>query len=354
MLSPSTFRDLVSGRRRGLSAALTRGILAACEVPYSLAVRARNASYDLRISKTHRVNVPVVSVGNLTMGGTGKTPMVAWLARWFGDHDVKVAIVSRGYGARDRSQNDEALELAQKLPGVPHLQNPDRVSAARQAINEQDCGLVLLDDAYQHRRIHRDLDIVLIDAFEPFGFEHVFPRGTLREPRSALARADVVALSRADALTPDQRKAIRNRVRKLAPDADWFEVVHRPTNLISGTGEESAIDTLSGQRVAAFCAIGNPAGFRHTILECGLDVADFREFPDHHPFVQEDVVELADWAKRLDNVAAILCTHKDLVKINRPLIGRHPLRALGIELEVCIGKSELEAKLQRLIPEMNR
>jgi len=349
MLSPSSFRDLVSGRRRGLSAALARGMLAACEIPYSLVVRARNALYDTRILKTHRVNVPVVSVGNLTMGGTGKTPMVAWLAQWFAEHDAKVAIVSRGYGARPGSQNDEALELAEKLPGVPHLQNPERVSAAQQAIERHDCGLVLLDDAFQHRRIHRDLDIVLVDALEPLGFGHVFPRGTLREPLCGLARADVVGLSRADAISLDECEAIRTRVRQLAPSAGWLEVVHRPTALVSKTGEVSTVDALSGQRVAAFCAIGNPAGFQHTIKQCGCDIVDFREFPDHHPFAQEDVSDLVAWANRLDNVTAILCTHKDLVKINRPQLGPHRLWALTIALHARVGRDEFEARLRSLV-----
>jgi len=354
LLSPSSFRDLVSGRRRGLLAALTRGMLAVCEVPYSLVVRARNASYNLRISKTHRVSVPVVSVGNLTMGGTGKTPMVAWLARWFGEHGVKVAIISRGYGAKPGSQNDEALELAQQLPEVPHLQNPYRVTAAQQAIDEHDCGLVLLDDAFQHRRIHRDLDIVLIDALEPFGFGHVFPRGTLREPMSALSRADIVALSRADAISPDQRQAIRTRLQQLAPRAAWLELVHRPTALLSATEESSAIETLSGARVAAFCAIGNPAGFRHTIEECGCDIVDFREFPDHHPFAEDDVAGLVDWASGLDNVTAVLCTHKDLVKINRSKLDSYPLCALTISLDVRVGEDVLLSRLRHLAPDRDR
>lgn len=350
MLSPSSFRDLVSGRRRGLSAALTRGMLAVLEVPYAVATRARNVSYDLRICKTHCVDASVVSIGNLTMGGTGKTPMVAWLAHWFEELGVKVAIVSRGYGARAGSQNDEALELAQQLPSVPHLQNPDRVTAAQQAIDEHDCGLILLDDAFQHRRIHRDLDIVLIDALEPFGFGHVFPRGTLREPLSALSRADIVALSRADAISSDQRQAIRTRVQQLAPRAAWLELRHRPTDLLSSTGEASGIDTLSDQRVAAFCAIGNPAGFRHTIEECGCEIADFREYPDHHPFAEDDVAGLVDWADGLDSVTAILCTHKDLVKINRPNLGAYPLCALSISLDVRVGEDELSSSLRDLVP----
>ena len=131
--------------------------------------------------------MPVISVGNITTGGTGKTPMVAWLARWFRNQDVRVALVSRGYRAEAEGQNDEARELATLLPDVPHLQNPDRVAAARIAIDELETQLIILDDGFQHRRIHRDLEIVLIDALQPFGFGHVLPRGLLREPLRGLA-----------------------------------------------------------------------------------------------------------------------------------------------------------------------
>ena len=134
------------------------------------------------------VEVPVISVGNLTLGGTGKTPMVEWIVRQLQKREKKVGIISRGYGSRG-GPNDEALELAWKLPSVPHVQNPDRVAAARRAIDEFGCDALVLDDAFQHRRIARDLDIVLLDALEPLGYEHVFPRGTLREPIEGLARA---------------------------------------------------------------------------------------------------------------------------------------------------------------------
>jgi len=349
LLNPTDFRDLVSGRRRGLLANLVRGLLAVCEIPYSLAMAARNACFDRRIIKTHRVDVPVVSVGNLTMGGTGKTPMVQWLTRWFQQRGVNVALVSRGYKSKTGSQNDEALELAQKLPDVPHLQNPDRVAAAKQALEEHDCQLILLDDAFQHRRIHRDLDIVLVDALEPFGFERVFPRGTLRERLSGLSRADVVALSRADTASQDDRKAIRTRVEQLAPSADWGEVAHQPGSLLASTGERLEVASLAGQRVVAFCGIGNPAGFRHTVQSCGCELVDFREFPDHHEFLAKDVAGLEDWANRFEDVTAILCTHKDLVKINRPRLGPHPLWALTIELDIGEGKDRLETRLQSLL-----
>ena len=131
MLSPTEFRDLVSGRRRGLGASALRGLLRVAEVPYTLAVAFRNHRYNVGRTSVQHVNVPVISVGNLTLGGTGKTPMVKWLAQTLENVGSRVAIVSRGYGAAAGQQNDEALELAQALPNVPHVQNRDRVAAAR-------------------------------------------------------------------------------------------------------------------------------------------------------------------------------------------------------------------------------
>ena len=240
-------------------AAALRGILAAAEVPYAWAVRRRNRRYDCGAKAVHRVDVPVISVGNLTLGGTGKTPMVEWIVRRFLAQGKKVGIISRGYGARG-GPNDEARELAWKLPGVPHVQDPDRVAAARRAIREFGCQVLVLDDAFQHRRIARDLDIVLLDALEPLGYEHVFPRGTLREPVEGLARADVVALSRADLLTAEQRAAIRDRVAKLSPEAVWVEVVHAPLGLVAvGTGRRSGGRRRDAYATAAAAGIASRA-----------------------------------------------------------------------------------------------
>ena len=319
------------------------------EVPYTWAVRWRNRRYDTGAAEIHRIDVPVLSVGNLTLGGTGKTPMVEWLARWFRKRDVRVTIISRGYGAEAGSRNDEALELQQKLPDVPHLQDPDRVAAARLAIEEFQCQLILLDDAFQHRRIARDLDVVLLDALEPFGFGHVFPRGTLREPPHGLRRAGVVALSRADMLDRPQREEIWQTVRRHAPQAVCLEITHAARTLISSSGDEEPLETFRDRPVAAFCGIGNPAGFRHTLQTCGYRLADFREFPDHHPYGRADVESLAAWADGRE-VAAVLCTHKDLVKLGIDQLGRRPLRAIRIGLELLTGQGPLEGKLAPLLP----
>lgn len=351
VFKPSDFQELVSGRRRGASAAIARAGLRLIETPYAAAVTMRNWWYDRRAAAVERVPVPVVSVGNLTLGGTGKTPMVEWIARWIRRRDVRVTIISRGYGAEAGARNDEALELEQKLPDVPHLQNPNRIEAARLAIEEFGCQWIVLDDAFQHRRIARDLDVVMLDASVPFGFGHVFPRGLLREPPSGLRRASVVALARADMLEPSERSRIRKVVERHAPGALWAETAHVPRLLLAADGTEKPVESLLKKPVAALCGIGNPAGFLHTLETCDMEIEGFREYPDHHRYTREDVEELCRWAERLD-VAAILCTHKDLVKLRVERLGRHPLRAVTVGLEFLSGREEVENRLGALMTQV--
>jgi tetraacyldisaccharide 4'-kinase len=332
-----------------VGATVARGALRLAEVPYSLAVRWRNRQFDHGGKAIERVRVPVISVGNITLGGTGKTPMVEWVCRWLRARGIRVTIVSRGYKAEDGGANDEALELELKLPDVPHVQNPDRVAAAQMAIEEFECQAIVLDDAFQHRRIARDLDIVLLDSQEPFGFEHVFPRGTLREPLSGLARADCLVLTRADMLVPEDRESVRKRAARFAPRAVWAECVHTPVLLVASSGEEMPLDSLRGQRIAAFCGIGNPAGFRHTLASCGYEVSLFREFPDHHSYARSDLLSLAEWARQAE-IAAALCTQKDLVKIGLDRLGDKPLYAVRVGLHFLAGQSQLESKLQATVP----
>ncbi len=226
------------------------------------------------------------------------------------------------------------------------MQNPDRVAAARMAIEEFEAQAIVLDDAFQHRRIARDLDIVLLDALAPFGFEHVFPRGTLREPLSGLARAHAVVLTPADMATPAERARIADRVKRLAPGALWAECIHQPLALRSSGGDETSLDTFRGQRVAAFCGIGNPAGFRHTLASCGYEVSLFREFADHHAYSRGDVKSLSAWAEK-SAVAAVLCTHKDLVKLGLDRLGGKPLWAVRIGLQFISGEDELSSRLRQ-------
>lgn len=345
LLEGQAFRDIVSGRARGPGAAAWRWMFRAAELPYTMAVRWRNRRYDRKQAVIHRVAVPVVSVGNITLGGTGKTPMVEWIARFYRNRGVRVVIVSRGYGAEQGVLNDEGRQLEQRLPDVPHLQGADRVALAQVAIEELAAELVLLDDGFQHRRLARDLDVVMLDAEAPFGYGHVFPGGLLREPIEGLRRAQVVVLSRADMIQPAERQRLRHQVARLAPGALCAETIHAPRALVESLGGEEPIAGLVGRPVAAFCGIGNPDAFRHTLETLGCQVAAFQAFGDHYAYARADVDRLNAWAAALD-IQAVLCTHKDLVKLGIDELGGRPLRAVLVELEFLSGQAELEARLE--------
>ena len=187
-------------------------------------------------------------------------------------------------------------------------------------MSELGAQVLVLDDGFQHRRLERDLDVVLLDASEPFGFDRLLPRGTLREPVEGLRRASVVVLSRVDMLDAAARDAIRQRALELAPHAAWCEVVHLPAGLIGVGGVHEPLDMVTGKRVAAFCGIGNPAGFRHTLEALGCRVEAWREFPDHHAYAPSDLDSLAAWSREAQ-AELVLCTRKDLVKLEVERLG---------------------------------
>jgi tetraacyldisaccharide 4'-kinase len=353
--SVENYLQIISGRDRSLQAALLRVGLWPAGAVYAAAMVIRNKAYDWHWLRTEQVEVPVVSVGNLTLGGTGKTPFVAWLARWFRRQGVRVSIISRGYGAEEGSRNDEAKALEWALPDVPHLQNPDRVMAAQTAITELETELILLDDAFQHRRLARDVDIVLLDALQPFGFGHVFPRGMLREPLRGIRRAHVVILSRANLVSEECREEIRQVVTKLHPRAIWAEIRQQPTAWVNAAGEVQPLDSFHPGKIAAFCGIGNPEAFRRTLegLQVDLNAGEVRLFPDHHPYTREDVADLTRWAEQT-KAQAVVCTEKDLVKIGLTHLGRIPLWALRIEVAFLSGLSDVEAALQPLLERVVR
>ncbi|NMC20926.1 MAG: tetraacyldisaccharide 4'-kinase [Thermogutta sp.] len=342
------WRDVVSGKDRSWKAAGLRLALAATEPFVTAGVLWRNRRYDRGRAAIHDVGVPVISVGNITLGGTGKTPMTAWLCRWFRRHLVRTAVVSRGYGAEAGAVNDEAAVLELQLPDVPHLQDPDRVAAARTAVEELASQLIVLDDAFQHRRLARALDIVMLDALEPFGLGHVFPRGMLREPLGSLARADVIVLSRADQISADETERIRRRVLRYAPHALWAESRHVPAAVLRIGREPAPVHELQGKRLAAFCGIGNPAAFRKTLSDLRLEMVAFREFPDHHRYRREDFADLSRWAAA-NGAEMVLCTEKDWVKIRSPGLGGFQPAALRIELEFTVGQADLERRLEEIL-----
>lgn len=348
MLSLRSAIDVVSGRKRGVLPALARGALSLAEPIYETYVRRRNRRFDTGRLPITAVAAPVISVGNLTVGGTGKTPLVCWLAQWFVRRGIRVTLISRGYGKGASQHNDEARELAARLADVPHLQNPDRVAAAQGALRANPHQVLILDDAFQHRRLARDLDIVLLDALEPFGYGRLLPRGLLREPLTGLARAHVVGLSRADAVAPARVEEIRRQVSRVAPQAKWMELCHQPADYVDHTGQRSPLEAWRGKSVQAFCGIGNPAGFAHSLAAAGVVSRELRPFADHHAYSERDLELLDKWAAEDSESQAVICTHKDLVKIPRRQLGGRPLLALTVEMTFAHGQDGLQSYLEEL------
>jgi tetraacyldisaccharide 4'-kinase len=342
------FRKLIAGETRGAGAALVRLSLNLPAAGYDLAVRLRGVAFDRGWRAVHRASVPVVSIGNLTLGGTGKTPFVEYTAARLRRLGVRVAILSRGYGA-DRGVNDEALVLEQNLDDVPHLQDKDRARIASIAVEELDSQALVLDDGFQHRRLARDLDIVLLDALDPFGLDRPFPRGTLREPVSGLKRAHIIVLSKCDLIDRSGRDRVFARVERFLPDlADrWVEARHAPIDVRDCDSASEPLDSLQGRRVAAFCGIGAPASFQATLASLGVSVVSFRAFGDHHPYSAADVSDLASWA-RSQRADLALTTQKDLVKLRVRRLGDVPLRAVRIGVEIASGESIVDRALDQI------
>ena len=333
------FGRLVRGEDRGLTPTLARAALAGLAVPFGAVVTLRNAAFDRGLFIARRAGVPVISIGNLTLGGTGKTPLVAWVTREMAARGLAPAIVSRGYGAARGEQSDEAAELAILLPGVPHVADRDRVAAARTAA-AAGAEVVVLDDGFQHRRLARDLDIVTIDATDPWGGGRLFPRGLLREPLAGLTRARVAVLTRATSVAAERRREIRREAEQACAGRAlpaWIEAEHRPLRVRAFSGTTRPLDWLAGRSVAAFAGIGNPAAFRGSLESCG----GFRGFPDHHRYSDADLDSLGGWARET-GADVILTTLKDLVKVRRDHLGPLPVFAVEISL-VVLGGDGLEA-----------
>jgi tetraacyldisaccharide 4'-kinase len=340
---------LVRGESRGVGPALGRFGLQLASLPYGLAVRVRNGLFAGGWRTVYRADVPVVSVGNLTAGGTGKTPCVEYVAGFYRGDERRVAVLSRGYGSAG-GRNDEALVLEENLPDVPHLQGVDRVALARTAVEELESEVLVLDDGFQHRRLARDLDLVLIDATEPWGYGYLLPRGLLREPRSSLRRAGLVVLTRCDQAGAERVAALRREVRRYAPAVPVVETEHGPVELVNSGRGVAPLDELRGRPVAAFCGIGNPEAFRRTLADLGADVRLFRAYPDHHPYGRSDVESLRAWLQELPAGGLAVTTQKDLVKLRVDRLGDRTLWSLRVRLKVLSGLGELEDRLRGVVP----
>lgn len=329
-------------------------------VGFRAAVGVRNRLYAAGLLPCTRVAAAVVSVGNLTVGGTGKTPFVLWLAHALQARGHRVALVSRGHAGRERGVTlvgtggrveagpddvgDEAVMLARRFSGAVVV-GRDRVAAAQRAVQAHDVDVVLLDDGFQHRRLARDLDIVLVNAGPGAAGPALLPAGPFREPRTAVRRADVVILTKAG--SPE---AARDAAARYAFGKPCFSADPTPVGLVSATPEgwdERPLAFLTGKRVLAVSGVADPALFYRLVEDSGADVTEVMEFPDHHVYTRQDWHTIAAAGRAYD---LVVTTEKDLVKLDRFPFAQHTLVALRIDMAVTEAGRLLELIEDRLPP----
>ena len=349
-MSQTTYLNIISGEVSRLLGVPARLALTVLSWPYAAIVRVRNHLYATGRLKAQKVLVPVICVGNLTTGGTGKTPLVVWLCRYLREKKVHSAILTRGYKMRQAELSDEPALLAAQCPGAAVIVNPDRVAGAREAICHHHAQVLVMDDGFQHRRLSRDLDLVAIDATRPFGYGRVLPAGLLREPITGLRRAHAAILTRCDQVSEDALKRIEDDIHRINPDLVMARSSHVSTGIRTLAGTELKIEQLRGQRVFAFCGIGNPQSFFHTIEHSGGVLVGTSTYADHYHYAAGDLERI--WAEAAGQKASlVLTTQKDWTKIARwaDPRGQPPLACLTVELRIMAGAERLTALIDRVL-----
>lgn len=323
----------------------------------------RNNLYDRHILKTHRLPCPVVSIGNITVGGTGKTPAVITIAEMLAESGLRPAILSRGYGGaskapvnivsdgksllmKPRDAGDEPVLMALKLPGIPVLTGPQRHMTGKAAIEIFGVDVLVLDDAFQHRQIHRDTNILLIDGGKLFGNGFTLPAGPLREPVTAVRRADIIIMTGTGEQRSEKRLDLRQSLMNLIPDhVKIFEGRHKPLNLLQKeSGKIVPLDCIRGKRICAFAGIASPEAFRETLQAAGGMITSFLPYPDHHRYTQKDICDINDAARR-GQAEMTISTEKDGVKLDAfPELMGHVF-LLRITMAISSGQDDFKASI---------
>ena len=345
----SYYLEIIKGERNGIGPALVRTALAVPE--YLLYRPAASAARYYRLhgpAKPWRAPCPVISIGNITAGGTGKTPMVEWLVQRLKACHRRPAVLSRGYRATSGTSNDESQLLSGHLGDVPVLTGKDRSRSAREALQQKLANVFVLDDGFQHYAMARDLDIVLIDCLLPFGGGHLLPRGLLREPLSAIGRAHGAILTRCDHVPAERRRQIRDQLCAVNAALPIAEAVHEPQMLLDSEGRECPLDFAGGRKLLLFSGIGNPEGFEKTAASLGCTAAECFRFRDHHRYFDHELTELGRQAEKTGCDAA-LTTEKDLVKIGQCWKSSVPLLALRIRFEIVSGEEMLGGLIEKAL-----
>ena len=370
--------EVILGDRRDKKATAMRGVLFCLSKVFLIIVKGRRWLYEARIIRDHPLGVQVITVGNLTVGGTGKTPVVEKFARVLTDHGRKVAILSRGYRSNPppfaqrvknifgRKENtpprvvsdakslllnsedagDEPFMLASNLKDVVVLVDKDRVKAGRYAIEQFGCDTLLLDDGFQYWKLAgRRQDIVLIDAQQPFGNEHLLPRGTLREPVPHLARANTIFITKSDG----DCNGLRARIRKHNAKAGIIECVHWPLYFedVFNPEQQEDIGWLKGRKVATLSGIAQPESFEQSLVEQGAELVYAKRFADHHRFNQQEILNAINRAKKR-RAEVIITTQKDAVRF--PKIDRRdlPIYFIRVEIKILTGAKDFEDCVRKI------
>src|SRR5688572_20284225 len=370
--------EVIFEQRRGKLANFVRACLFALSKVFEVAVKLRRFLYNVRILRDTTLGVQVIAIGNLTVGGTGKTPVVEKFARVLQDEGRQVAILSRGYRSKppplstrlinkllfreDRTPprivsdgknllldsetaGDEPYMLASNLKDVVVLVDKDRVKSGRYAIEKFGCDTLLLDDGFQYWHLRgRRHDVVLVDRQQPFGNEHLLPRGTLREPPSHLARADTIFITKSDGNTGE----LRRRITELNSNAAVIECVHHPLYLEDVfTAKRETLDFLKGRKVASLSGIAQPESFEQSLVKLGAELVYSKRFADHHRFTQQEVLNAINRGKKRQ-AEVIITTQKDAVRF--PKIDRRdlPIFFMRVEIKIVSGAEDFEDCVRKI------
>lgn len=372
------FLEVVFEERHDYKAKLTRAILFGGSKCFQVAVKLRLWLYNVRILRDKTLGVQVIAIGNLTVGGTGKTPVVEKFARELRDAGRNVAILSRGYRSKpaplhqkllnklllrgdhtpprvvsdgksllldSETAGDEPYMLASNLKDVIVLVDKDRVKSGRYAIEKFGCDTLLLDDGFQYWHLRgRRHDVVLIDRQQPFGNEYLLPRGTLREPPSHLARAHTIFITKSDGNTG----ALRERIAKLNTTAAVIECVHHPLYFEDVfSGERRGLDFLKGKKVGSLSGIAQPESFEHSLVKLGAELVYAKRFADHHRFTQQEILNTINRGKKRQ-AEIILTTQKDAVRF--PKIDRRdlPIFFMRVEIKIVAGADDFQDCVRKI------
>jgi len=336
--------SLMTDKRSGFFYDICKFKLYVFSLIYGLAIAVRRLLYNVRIFRKSKAPLKVISVGNLTLGGTGKTPFTVTLGHILESELKKnVCVLIRGYGW------DEQAMLKAKLSDIPVLVGKDRAKSAMKAVKLYGSDTAILDDGFQHWELIRDIDIVLIDSGNPFGNSQLFPRGVLREPKKAMERAAFIVFTKADKKGIDLN-SLKAEARQFNKDAAFLEAVHRPTHLYENkTKQRYELPYIRGRRVVLLSSIGDPEYFEKTVKDLGADVAEHIKYPDHHNYKKSDTDHILKRCAE-KSFDLVLTTEKDIVKLNRLglYLRSYKVLVLAIDLKITSGKELLVAGLNRL------